>query len=69
MSATGKLWQVFPDGTQGKTAVTHYKVTERLGYVQFVECRLERPDAQIRVHLAILNIPCSSDDEYAVTGF
>ena len=32
---------VFPDGSQGKTAVTHYTVLEQLGYVSLVECRLE----------------------------
>ncbi|MCJ7819605.1 MAG: RluA family pseudouridine synthase, partial [Bacteroidales bacterium] len=28
-----KVMQVFPDGSQGKHAVTHYKVLEKLGYV------------------------------------
>lgn len=32
---------VFPDGESGKHAVTHYRVLERLGYVNLVECRLE----------------------------
>ena len=44
---------VFPEGDQGKTAVTHYTVLERLGYVSLVECRLETGRThQIRVHLA-----------------
>ncbi len=30
---------VFPDGDQGKHAVTHYRVLERLGYVTLVEDR------------------------------
>lgn len=32
---------VFPDGDGGKHAVTHYRVLERLGYVNLIECRLE----------------------------
>ena len=42
---------VFPEGDQGKHAVTHYTVLERLGYVSWVECRLETGRThQIRVH-------------------
>jgi 23S rRNA pseudouridine1911/1915/1917 synthase len=33
--------RMFPDGEQGKPAVTHYKVLERFGYVTLVQCRLE----------------------------
>ena len=33
---------VFPPGSEtGKSAVTHYRVLERFGYVTLVECRLE----------------------------
>ena len=35
-----QVFTVFPDGDYGKPAVTHYKVIERLGYVNLVECRL-----------------------------
>jgi len=57
--------QVFPDGSQGKTAVTHYKVTEDLGYVSVVECRLETGRThQIRVHLSYIKHPLFNDDEY-----
>src|SRR5699024_10601700 len=35
------LMRVFPDGDEGKTAVTHYQVVERLGYVTLVNCQLE----------------------------
>ena len=43
---------VFPEGDQGKHAVTHYTVLERLGYVSWVECRLETGRThQIRVHM------------------
>jgi len=60
-----KIMQVFPDGSQGKTAVTHYKVTEDLGYVSVVECRLETGRThQIRVHLSYIKHPLFNDDEY-----
>ena len=35
------LMKVFPEGDQGKTAVTHYRVLERFGYVTLVECKLD----------------------------
>jgi 23S rRNA pseudouridine1911/1915/1917 synthase len=35
-----KVMYVFPDGSQGKHAVTHYKVIENLGYTSMVECKL-----------------------------
>ena len=56
---------VFPDGEQGKHAVTHYKVLQRLGYVNLVECRLEtgRPH-QIRVHMAWIGHPLFNDERY-----
>ena len=36
-----KKMNVFADGSQGKHAVTHYKLIERLGYLSLVECQLE----------------------------
>ena len=42
---------VYPDGSQGKPALTHYRVIERLGYISLVECQLETGRThQIRVH-------------------
>ena len=35
------LMTVFPDGDQGKEAITHYEVVERFGYTTLVRCRLE----------------------------
>ena len=32
---------VYPDGSQGRHAVTHYRVLQRFNYVTLVECRLE----------------------------
>ena len=43
---------VLSDPAQGKHAVTHYRVLERLGYVTLVECVLETGRThQIRVHM------------------
>jgi 23S rRNA pseudouridine1911/1915/1917 synthase len=45
--------EYYPEGSEeGKPAVTHYRVIERLGYVTLVECRLETGRThQIRVHM------------------
>ena len=60
-----KLMHVFPDGSQGKEAITHYRVLERLGYVNLVECRLETGRThQIRVHFQSLGHPLFNDPEY-----
>jgi len=56
---------VFPEGDQGKTAITHYKVLERLGYVTLVECRLETGRThQIRAHMKYIGHPLFNDERY-----
>ena len=56
---------VYPDGDQGKTAVTHYKVLERFNYVSLVECRLETGRThQIRVHMQYIGHPLFNDVLY-----
>lgn len=60
-----KKMMVFPDGDQGKNAVTHYKILEKLGYVSFVECKLETGRThQIRVHFQYIRHPLFNDNEY-----
>jgi len=60
-----KLFTVFPEGDQGRHAVTHYKVLERFGYVTLVECKLETGRThQIRVHLKYIGHPLFNDDTY-----
>lgn len=60
-----QVFTVFPDGEHGKPAVTHYKVIERLGYVNLVECRLETGRThQIRVHMKHIGHPLFNDDNY-----
>ena len=56
---------VFPDGSQGKHAVTHYKVLENMGYVSVVRCVLETGRThQIRVHMKYKGHPLLSDVRY-----
>jgi len=56
---------VFPDGSSGKPAVTHFKVIERLGYISLVECKLETGRThQIRVHFQYYKHPVFNDNEY-----
>ena len=60
-----KQMHVFPGGEQGKEAITHYRVLERLGYVNLVECRLETGRThQIRVHFQHNGHPLFNDPEY-----
>jgi 23S rRNA pseudouridine1911/1915/1917 synthase len=59
------LMTVFPEGDQGKPAVTHYRVLERFGYVTLVECRLETGRThQIRVHMKYIGHPLFNDERY-----
>jgi 23S rRNA pseudouridine1911/1915/1917 synthase len=59
------LMRVFPEGDQGKTAVTHYTVLERFGYVTLVQCQLETGRThQIRVHMKYLGHPLFNDTRY-----
>jgi 23S rRNA pseudouridine1911/1915/1917 synthase len=56
---------VFPDGEEGKHAVTHFKVLRRYGYVTLVECRLETGRThQIRVHMSWQGHPLFNDERY-----
>lgn len=60
-----KIMDVFPDGDYGKEAITHWRVLERLGYVNMVECRLETGRThQIRVHFKHIGHPLFNDWEY-----
>ncbi len=53
------------DGEIGKTAITHYKVLERLYYISLVECKLETGRThQIRVHMKYNGNPVFNDERY-----
>jgi 23S rRNA pseudouridine1911/1915/1917 synthase len=60
-----KVMDVFPDGSHGKHAVTHFKVLERFNYVSLVECKLETGRThQIRVHMQHIGHPLFNDESY-----
>jgi 23S rRNA pseudouridine1911/1915/1917 synthase len=60
-----KIMQVFPDGSRGKPAITHYKIIEEFGYTSLIECKLETGRThQIRVHFSSIRHPLFNDDEY-----
>lgn len=60
-----KIMHVFPDGSQGKPAVTHFRLLEDLSYVTVIECELETGRThQIRAHMNFINHPLFNDPEY-----
>jgi 23S rRNA pseudouridine1911/1915/1917 synthase len=60
-----RVQQVFADGREGKHAVTHYRVLERMGPVTLVECKLETGRThQIRVHMQYIGHPLFGDPVY-----
>ena len=59
------LMTVFPEGDQGKSAITHYEVVERFGYVTLVRCVLETGRThQIRAHMKHIGHTLFSDVRY-----
>ena len=59
-----QMW-VFEDGSEGKHAVTHYRVVERLDYITLVECQLETGRThQIRAHFKHIGHPLFNDSRY-----
>jgi 23S rRNA pseudouridine1911/1915/1917 synthase len=60
-----KVMAVYPDGSVGKHAVTHYEVLESYGYVTLVKCNLETGRThQIRAHMKHIGHPLFSDATY-----
>lgn len=60
-----KVMDVFADGSQGKHAVTHWKVLNRLRYVSLLQCNLETGRThQIRAHMKHLGHPLFNDATY-----
>ena len=54
-----------PDCAVGKTAITHYRVLERFGYVTLIECILETGRThQIRAHMKHIGHPLFGDERY-----
>lgn len=55
----------YVDGSQGKHAVTHYKVLERFKYMTWVECKLETGRThQIRAHFKHIGHTLFNDERY-----
>ncbi len=60
-----KVMMAFPDGSQGKHAITHYKVLKRLRYVSLIQCNLETGRThQIRAHMKHIGHPLFNDTMY-----
>ena len=67
--ADRKKMTVLPNNSsRGKTAITHYKVIERLDEAARIECRLETGRThQVRVHCASIGHPLLGDPAYGRT--
>ncbi|RDC66279.1 RluA family pseudouridine synthase [Adhaeribacter pallidiroseus] len=60
-----KIMAVYPNGEQGKSAVTHYQVLQAFNYVTLVKCNLETGRThQIRAHLKHIGHPLFGDATY-----
>jgi 23S rRNA pseudouridine1911/1915/1917 synthase len=60
-----KVMSVYPEGDQGKHAVTHYQVIKPLRYVSLIKCNLETGRThQIRAHLQYKGHPLFNDSSY-----
>ncbi|GAB4422010.1 MAG: RluA family pseudouridine synthase [Bacteroidia bacterium] len=60
-----KIFYAYPDGSEGKHAVTHYEVIERFGVLTLVRCKLETGRThQIRVHMKHIGHALFGDTEY-----
>jgi 23S rRNA pseudouridine1911/1915/1917 synthase len=67
--ADRKKMTVLPNNSsRGKSAITHYKVVERLDDAAVIECRLETGRThQVRVHCASIGHPLLGDPAYGRT--
>jgi len=58
-------FKVFPERDEGKHAITHYEVVERMYYVTLIKCHLETGRThQIRVHMKYLGHTLFNDNRY-----
>ena len=59
------IQHVFPEGDEGKHAITHYKTIKSFFYVSLLSCNLETGRThQIRVHMKAIGHPLFSDVRY-----
>jgi 23S rRNA pseudouridine1911/1915/1917 synthase len=60
-----KVQAIYPDGSQGKHATTHWRVLERFHFATLIECKLETGRThQIRAHMQHIGHPLFSDTTY-----
>lgn len=60
-----KVMDIFPEGEEGKHAVTHWEVVKRLRYVTLIQCQLETGRThQIRAHMKYFGHPLFNDTTY-----
>ncbi len=60
-----KIMAAYPEGDQGKRALTHYEVIEDFHYVSLLELKLETGRThQIRVHMQHIGHPLFNDSTY-----
>lgn len=60
-----KVMETFIDGSQGKEAITHWKIIKKLRYVSLIQCNLETGRThQIRAHMKFLGHPLFNDAVY-----
>lgn len=59
------IMDVFPDGSHGKEAITHYRVLRRFHYITLIECTLETGRThQIRAHMQHIGHTLFNDARY-----
>lgn len=60
-----RITAAFPEGDQGRRAITHYKVIKSLRYISLLQCNLETGRThQIRAHMKYIGHPLFNDATY-----
>jgi 23S rRNA pseudouridine1911/1915/1917 synthase len=60
-----RLTVAFPDGSAGRTAITHYETLQPMRYVSLIKCNLETGRThQIRAHMKYIGHPLFNDAMY-----